>query len=134
MADQSLSAVTTTGLGETLGILLTKVDVWREQRASIVKELRQLAELTNSLLKELDGRGPIVGDGATVARGKGGRPKGFKASSATRAKLRAAWKRRRDSIQGPSRRTMSAEARAKISAAQRRRWARTKRRLAVISK
>jgi hypothetical protein len=30
-----------------------------------------------------------------VRRRKGGRPKGFKVSAATRAKLRAAWKRRK---------------------------------------
>ena len=61
-------------------------------------------------------------------------PKGRKLSAETKAKMRAAWARRKSAAEGTeaeaanaepmpkTRRTMSAEARAKISAAQRKRW------------
>lgn len=42
----------------------------------------------------LSSRGPAL-PAAKETKGKGGRPKGYKTSAATRAKLRAAWKRRK---------------------------------------
>jgi hypothetical protein len=39
----------------------------------------------------------LVRRAAKAGRGSGGRPKGYKVSAATRAKLRAAWKRRKAS-------------------------------------
>jgi hypothetical protein len=64
-----------------------------------------------------------------------GRRKGFKVSASTRAKLRAAWAKRKKNAgvatrvttrRVQKRRTMSAAARAKISAAQKARWAKLK--------
>jgi hypothetical protein len=89
MADHRSSTSPTDGLGETLGALASKVDAWRQQRTSIVNELQRLAALTASLLEELGTEAHV-----SVKRG-GGRPKGYRASEETRAKLRAAWKRRK---------------------------------------
>ena len=79
---------------------------------------------------------------STPAARSGGRRKGNKMSEATRAKLKASWAKRKAASVKPGgaeqtiadpkpvaaqvvvkKRTMSAEARARISAAQKRRWA-----------
>ena len=92
------------GLGEALSALVSKVDVWRQQRAGIVKELQTLAVLMKSVLDEL---GNAV-DPAVAGRRVPGRRKGYKASEATRAKLRAAWKARKASVTRPNRKRISA--------------------------
>lgn len=82
-------------LQRSLDALIARVDVWREQRATIIEEIRTLNELSRKLLEEL-GTGPAAQSSVAVrARGRGGRPKGYRASAATRAKLREAWKRRK---------------------------------------
>jgi hypothetical protein len=102
-------------IAAALGTLSDKVAAWKQQRAAIATELRRLAELANAMLRELGG------DGAPARRG--GRPHGYRASAATRAKLRAAWKRRKAKSPATPRRTLSADGRARIAAAQRKRWA-----------
>lgn len=55
---------------------------------TIVSELRAKAQLFTDAANAIEaiGRAP---------KNRGGRPKGYKMSAATRAKLRAAWKRRK---------------------------------------
>ena len=60
---------------------------------------------------------------------RGGRPKGYKASPATRAKLRAAWKARKAAsaqVEAPKKRMISEYGKARIAAAQKKRWAKVK--------
>jgi hypothetical protein len=74
-----------------------------------------------------------LGDTASAAVTRvrrGGRQRGYKASATTRAKLRAAWKRRKAAAGGTvapkksrKRGRLSPEARERIAAAQRKRWA-----------
>jgi hypothetical protein len=73
------------------------------QLTRLAAELNLLDAKRDSLLLRIRATiASLVGDGAAVrpARGvrrrrRGGRPKGFKVSAATRAKLRAAWKKRK---------------------------------------
>ncbi|MEO8483076.1 MAG: hypothetical protein ABI634_12755 [Acidobacteriota bacterium] len=115
-------------IAAALGELSKKVSNWKEERTLMTRELQRLAELTGSMLRELGEVGaPTSGAGTR----RGGRPRGYKTSAATRAKLRAAWRRRKEGAGGTSKaaksgtgkRTMSAEARARIAEAQRKRWA-----------
>ena len=99
-------------LGNLLGQARNKAEDWLGQKQAIVKQLTQLRDEATKLLSELGHnvakisfprRGRPVGSTNAVKRGRGG-PKGFV-------------KRRRK---------MSAAARAKISAAQKARWAKQK--------
>lgn len=63
---------------------------------------RVLIERIGTLVRAIAGQDVPVERGARIRRqvsrtrrGRGGRPKGFRVSAATRAKLRAAWKRRK---------------------------------------
>jgi hypothetical protein len=84
--------VTAENVGSALGHLAARLDRWKADRASIAADIQQLLKSAQGLLDD-------VGESATVGfktgRGKGGRPKGYKMSAATKAKLRAAWKRRK---------------------------------------
>lgn len=98
-------------LGRILGTARSKADSWLGQRQAIVKQLTQLRDEASKLLSQLGHgaervirRGRPAGSGSVAKRGPG-RPKG--------------------SGRG-GRRTMSAAARAKISAAQKLRWAKQK--------
>jgi hypothetical protein len=109
-------------LGRLLGQARNKADSWLGQRQAIVKQLTQLRDEVSSLLNQLGDQAAAAGRrGRRVAdsfvagyqkRGPG-RPKGSK--------------NRKGIIVGKRRRRkMSAAARAKISAAQKARWARQK--------
>jgi len=98
-------------LGRILGKARSKADSWLGQRQAIVKQLTQLRDEASKLLTQLGAgaeriirRGRPAGSGNVAKRGPG-RPKG----SGRRG-----------------RRKMSAAARAKISAAQKLRWAKQK--------
>jgi hypothetical protein len=98
-------------LGRILGTARSKADSWLGQRQAIVKQLTQLRDEASKLLSQLGHgaervirRGRPAGSGSVAKRGPG-RPKGSRRGS---------------------RRTMSAAARAKISAAQKLRWAKQK--------
>jgi hypothetical protein len=106
-------------LGRILGQARNKADSWLGQRQAIVKQLTQLRDEASSLLNQLGHQAAAAGQrGRAVAdsfvegyRKRGpGRLKG--------SKNIVAGKRRR--------RKMSKAARAKISAAQKARWARQK--------
>ena len=111
-------------LGRILGTARAKADSWLGQRQAIVKQLTQLRDEASSLLNQLGHQAVAAGQrGRRVAdsfvagyqkRGPG-RPKG---SKNRRGIIIVSGKRRR--------RKMSAAARAKISAAQKRRWAKQK--------
>jgi len=111
-------------LGRILGTARAKADSWLGQRQAIVKQLTQLRDEASSLLNQLGHQAVVAGQrGRRVAdsfvagyqkRGPG-RPKGSKNK---RGIIIVSGKRRR--------RKMSAAARAKISAAQKARWAKQK--------
>jgi hypothetical protein len=96
-------------LGKLLGTARAKAEGWLGQRQAIAKHLEGIRDTANHLLQQLLGTGgagaPTVGGGREDSVGSGhrgpGRPKGS----------------------GRKRRQMSAEARAKIAAAQKARWA-----------
>ena len=79
-------------VGRTLGHFAARWAELDRQRAELAADLTRLAK-------------SMVGDAQPLAagkalfqqlkRGKGGRPKGYKMSEATKRKLRAAWKRRK---------------------------------------
>jgi hypothetical protein len=72
-----------------------RLAAWQKQRAVLAAEIQELAKRAQALVgdaAEATGRGFAT---ARAASSKGGRPKGYKVSPATRAKLRAAWKRRK---------------------------------------
>jgi len=111
-------------LGRILGTARAKADSWLGQRQAIVKQLTQLRDEASSLLNQLGHQAVAAGQrGRRVAdsfvagyqkRGPG-RPKGSKNRKGI---IIVSGKRRR--------RKMSAAARAKISAAQKARWAKQK--------
>ena len=111
-------------LGRILGQARNKADSWLGQRQAIVKQLTQLRDEASSLLNQLGHQAVAAGQrGRRVAdsfvagyqkRGPG-RPRGSKNK---RGIIIVSGKRRR--------RKMSAAARAKISAAQKARWAKQK--------
>jgi len=92
-------------LGRMLGHARNKAEGWLGQRQSIIQSLTQLRDEANTLLRQLGHE-----TSEAVSRVRHGRTTG--GDSATKAAL--ATKKRR---------TMSAKARAAISAAQKARWA-----------
>ena len=79
--------VTVETIGAALAELAGRLDELNKQRGTILRELRTAVE---------EGQKLLVGLGSDGApRRKGGRPKGYKMSDETRAKLRAAWRRRK---------------------------------------
>src|SRR5262245_59711175 len=111
-------------LGRILGQARNKADSWLGQRQAIVKQLTQLRDEASSLLNQLGHQAAAAGQrGRRVAdsfvtgyqkRGPG-RPRGSKNKKGI---IIVGGKRKR--------RKMSAAARAKISAAQKARWAKQK--------
>ena len=95
-------------LGRLLGSARNKAEGWLGQRKQIAKHLEEIRDTAAHLLTEL-------GHEAQVAVRRGRRAAGFDKPGPGRP---AGTRRKR--------RKMSAEARAKISAAQRKRWAKVK--------
>jgi ElaB/YqjD/DUF883 family membrane-anchored ribosome-binding protein len=87
---------TAESLGAALGHVAARLDAWKRQRAEIAADIQKLLHSAQSMLGDL-------GDAAShrasallkTTSPKGGRPKGYKMSEATKRKLRAAWKRRK---------------------------------------
>jgi hypothetical protein len=139
------STHTAKALGATLDHIGERVAAWRQQHAQIVSEIRLIVDRASKMLADV-GEHVVPGRTSTGTSGRtrrGGRPKGYRISEATRAKLRAAWARRKASggaassaapaRKGRRKRTMSAEARARIAAAQKKRWAAVKKAKAAQS-
>ena len=95
----SASAIAT-GIGSALGHMAARVDAWNSQRTVISRDLEQLIAHAQGLLKDVM-RQEAPGT-PTRVKGKGGRPKGYKMSAATKAKLKAAWKRRKAAAKAAS--------------------------------
>ena len=107
-------------LGTMLGHARTKAEGWMGQRQAIVKSLTELRDEASKLLSQLGhdaaaagrrGRRAVGTVVAGIKRGPGGRPGSDKAIII---------------VSGKPRRKMSAKARAAISAAQKKRWAKQK--------
>ena len=84
-------------IGAALGRLANRIDAWKKQRDELIAEGERLIGAASEYVRDLRGergrRG--AGKGARKGKGKGGRPRGMKMSEETKAKLRAAWKRRK---------------------------------------
>lgn len=103
-------------IGSALGHLAGRLDALNKQRADIAAELRNAIAKGNSLLASL-------GAGDAPKKNKGGRPKGYKMSDATRAKLRAAWKRRKEAAGLVAKeQTKPGDVRGTIRATEGRKW------------
>jgi hypothetical protein len=84
------------GIGRTLGTLAAKLDRWKKQRAEIAVEIQAVAKSAQIMLAELGSTATDeFGRTRRGRRRKGGRRKGYRMSEATKAKLRAAWRRRK---------------------------------------
>ena len=83
---------TAESLGSALGLVAARLEKWKSERASIAADIQKLLSSASSMLGDLS---DSASSGFSAARNKGGRPKGYKMSAATKAKLRAAWKRRK---------------------------------------
>ncbi len=84
--------LTPENIGAAIAQLANKVSAWKRQRDELISEGERLAGVALGFVKDLRGTGAAA---ATAPVRKGGRPKGMKMSEETRAKLRAAWKRRK---------------------------------------
>jgi hypothetical protein len=114
-------------IGAALGHVAARLDAWKKERDAIAGDVRRMVTSAQSMLSDLGETARAASE--RVVR-RGGRQRGYKASAATRAKLRAAWKRRKAAVGGAAapkksrkRGRLSPEARERIAAAQRKRWA-----------
>src|ERR1041385_2110831 len=98
--EASSASVMAEGIGSALGHMAARVDAWNSQRTVIGRDLEQLIAHAQGLLKDVMGQ-EAPGTPARPRR-KGGRPKGYKMSAATKAKLKAAWKRRKAAAKATS--------------------------------
>ena len=111
-------------LGNLLGTTERKAAEWLSQRDSVAKQLSAIRDKAGSLLQQLgsfSGESPLPWRKRKSTGRRRGRPPGSrnkKAATAVVAAGKAASRR--------TRKPMSAEARAKIAAAQRARWAKQK--------
>jgi hypothetical protein len=99
-------------LGRVLGATQLKATAWLEQRRVLVDRLVQVRDTATDYINQLAGTAVA----AVASRRRPGRPRKQSAGAQVAAVEQRKVHRRK-------RRTMSAEARAKISAAQRARWA-----------
>lgn len=106
VADHSKLEVFAEDLGHLLGQAQNEAETWLAQRKAIADHLVRVRETANRLLAQLG-----VSDTPARRRGRPARAAGAEQAAAGRAKPK---------------RVMSAEARARIAAAQRARWAKLK--------
>ena len=83
---------TAESLGAALGKVAARLDAWKQQRATLAADIAALAKAAETVLHGSNGDGSADRPAPTS---KGGRPKGYKMSDEARAKLRAAWQRRK---------------------------------------
>jgi ABC-type transporter Mla subunit MlaD len=96
-------------IGQLLGTARNKAERWLSQRERIITDLTQLRDAANGYLSQLSGAGASI---ANLVTRRGRKARG--GASASRKKSRKTY-------------TLSAEARERIAAAQRKRWAKVKR-------
>jgi hypothetical protein len=99
-------------LGRLLGSARAKAEGWLGQRREITKHLEEIRDTASGLLSELTRGGSTAGAGR-----RPGRP------ARSRTAAHAGRGPGRPAGSGVKKRTMSAEARARIAAAQKARWA-----------
>lgn len=80
-------------VGKALGQLANRIDAWKKQRDELIVEGERLAGVALGFVKDLRDHGTLASP--PKADKTGGRPKPSKMSEETKAKLRAAWKRRK---------------------------------------
>ena len=88
---------TAESLGAALGHVAARLDAWKQQRSDIAADIQKVLHSAQTMLGDL-GEGASRRASVLLKRAtpnKGGRPKGYKMSEATKRKLRAAWKRRK---------------------------------------
>jgi hypothetical protein len=91
---------TAESIGSALGRVAAKLDRWKRERGEIAAEIQRLMTSAQGMLGDLGQ--PAERSYARAASPKGGRPKGYKMSEATKRKLRAAWKRRKAAMAAKS--------------------------------
>ena len=106
-------------LGKFLGGVQSKATSWLQQRKDITDQLTQIRDTANQYLQQLGAEGAHLVDRFEKARR--GRPPGSKAAKVSASKGSAAPEEAVTSAR--PKRTMSDDARARIAAAQRKRWA-----------
>jgi hypothetical protein len=94
--DANLLTTTAENLGAALGHVAARLEGWKKQRAEIAKDLQRTIQTAQNMLTDLGHDTVAAGRrGLARSRRKGGRPKGYVMSDETKAKLRAAWRRRK---------------------------------------
>ena len=101
-------------LGRLIGSVRARVDVWKEERDKLSQQLSSVVKEAQHLLADL---------GETASR----QTRKLVAGGAAGARALAAEIAPKQGPGRPRKRRMSAEARARIAAAQRRRWAKVRR-------
>ena len=108
-------------LGTFLGGVQSRATSWLQQRKDITEQLTQIRDTANEYLKQLGNEGSHLVERFEKARR--GRPPGSK----NVASVPPAAGSSEAPAPGSGKRTMSEEARARIAAAQRKRWAKVRR-------
>jgi hypothetical protein len=117
----SRAVITAENIGSALGSLARRLDALKKRQAGLATDIHALLAAGHRLLSEL-GHSYSPRDGRQRRQRKSS-----VSSDATKAKLRASWQQRRAEPQPHiKKRTMSEEARAKIAAAQKARWAKAR--------
>jgi len=97
--DSSLLTTTAEGIGSALGQIAARVAQWKRQRTEIEADIKKVIGQAHGMLNEVrhEPQAGTLAENAPVSPRKGGRPKGYKVSDETKAKLRLAWERRKSS-------------------------------------
>jgi hypothetical protein len=111
-------------LGRLLGGVQGKAASWLQQRKDIAEQLTQIRDTANNYLQQLSGRGVTTPSMLAKEVARRGRPPGSKSAKKAVAAVSPA----PEGAAAPGKkRFMSAEARARIAEAQRKRWAKVRR-------
>jgi hypothetical protein len=105
-------------IGKSIGNLAAAYTEWAKQRDVIAGELKNYLAAAQKMLLDM-GHQTEVSLSQAVKRG---RRKGYKQSAEARAKMRAAWAKRKAKVK----RVLSPEAKARLSKLAKERWAKAK--------
>ena len=110
-------------IGTAIGQLANRIDAWKKQRDILIAEGERVAGVALDYVRDLRGHTADATKAGAATR-KGGRPKGMKMSEETKAKLRAAWKRRKAGLatSGKAEQPKLADGRAVARATSGRKW------------
>jgi hypothetical protein len=104
---------TAASLGAALGHVAARLDRWRQDRTAIAAELQRLLDKAHGMLGGLEIGELVSAPPPPKNKRTGGRPKGYKMSESTKAKLRAAWKKRQAAMKNVKAGASAAKAGAK---------------------